>query len=347
MCIRDRSKIDIFYESSSSGLISDFNNSVAYSTGTSGQPTDISSFTPRFIESTSGAQDASNVFYAIDSNGIQVIGNSPRITILNVKKLTQNGNYVNTTSPFVLSTIQNPTLVLPPTYKLITNSSNIYTFNSYIEADYKITFLLTADGKQDVTVEKSIALTNIKPSLYKSMWQDNTTSGFAGTSSPNYGYFIKKYNNITSLDGGSPSSPLLHQLEYIDQSLPTTPYNPYNVQTTALVLKRNSYDNSGNQTTSGDLRIGRVSHSSNGAQDLSVFDGTNDNWTNFNAERNIELLYEVVSAKRFNGYYYDVDQEADPLVARGKYYTNGQDPIDRKQDFLISRQTPSLSLIHI
>ena len=340
-----KSQIDIYYESSSTGLVSDFNDGVAYSTGPSGQPFDTSPFDGKLEESINYPQDVSNVFYVVDSNGVQITQNSPRIRIKEVKRLNVSNTYnAFTVSPFDLQVVQQPGIGVPPTYKLVTNSTNaqynIYTDQSHINGDYRVTFTLSADGMQDIDVTKSFQLSNVKPELYKCMWQDGSSTGFplggANGATGIWSYFVKNHSSYDSLILSSKSSPLQHKLTQINTSLPSDPWLPYNVVSTAVVFER-QYVGTGN------LRVARISHTSNGAEELSIFDISTDNWSSLpqypfqDLPRNKQLTYEVTKVLKWRGQYKDINQDKLVDGNRGEYYVSQlNNAVEAPLDFLIS-----------
>ena len=340
-----KSQIDIYYESSSTGLVSDFNDGVAYSTGPSGQPFDTSPFDGKLEESINYPQDVSNVFYVVDSNGVQITQNSPRIQIKEVKRLNVSNTYnAFTVSPFDLQIVQQPGIGVPPTYKLVTNSTNaqynVYTDQSHITGDYRVTFTLSADGMQDVDVTKSFQLSNIKPELYKCMWQDGSTTGYplggANGADGIWSYFVKNHSSYDSLILSSKSSPLQHKLTQINTSLPSDPWLPYNAVSTAVVFERANVG-------SGNVRVARISHTSNGAEELSIFDISTDNWESLpqypfqDLPRNKQLTYEVTKVLKWKGQYKDINQDKLVDGNRGEYYVSQlNNAVEAPLDFLIS-----------
>ena len=337
-----KSQIDIYYESSSTGLVSDFNDGVAYSTGPSGQPFDTSPFIGKLEESINYPQDVSNVFYAVDSNGVQITQNTPIVRIKEVRRLNVSGAYnAFTVSPFDLQIVQQPGIGVPATYKLVTNSTNaqynVFTDQSHINGDYKVTFTLSANGMQDVDVTKSFQLSNIKPELYKCMWQDGVTTGSpSGVTDENWSYFVKNHSNYDSLILSSKSSPLQHKLTQINTLLPWDPWLPYNAVSTAVVFERD-------KVGSGNERVARISHTSNGAEELSIFDISTDNWQSLpqypfqDLPRNKQLTYEVTKVLKWKGQYKDINQDKLVDGDRGEYYVSQlNNAVEAPLDFLIS-----------
>jgi hypothetical protein len=97
---------------------------------------------------------------------------------------------------------------------------------------------------------------------------------------------------------------------------------------------------------SGDIRVARMSHTTNGAEELSVFDLTTDNLyagsgypsrppESVDYARNIQLGFEVVKVLKFEGQYKKNAENSDPLYWRGEYYTTSS-PTSTPADFYIT-----------
>ena len=142
-----------------------------------------------------------------------------------------------------------------------------------------------------------------------------------------------------SLIDSNSTNRLQHKLYQINSSLPADPWLPYNAFTTALTLEKQVND----PIWSGDIRVARISHTTNGAEELSVFDLTTDNLyvqgepsrPPINHDRNIQLGFEVVKVLKFEGQYKKNDENNNPFYWRGEYYTTNS-PRSTPADFLIT-----------
>jgi len=268
-----KSNIDIYYESSSTGLVSDFNTSVAYPTGASGQPVDLSSFVGDFKENVNYPIDVSNVFQAVDSAGNIITDNSPTITLTSVEQY--NGStYTTVQSPFDLTTVQQPAFNIPPSYKITTNKSFIYDNGSNNSGNYKLNFQLNAIGTSvPVTVQESVSLSNINPVIYK-----------AGT---RLGLVQKNYLNVDSFRNSTKSLPL----DYINP-INDPGFIPYNSEATTAIVE-SSWSGEWNSFC-------YITHSTNGSEFLSSFDQNNSSYYSPVSQRRLEgLQLSVVSAVRY------------------------------------------------
>jgi len=160
-----KSNLEIYYETSNTGLISDFNTSVATPVGVSGEPVGISDFVATFRESTSFPQDISNVFQAVDRNGTPITNSEPTIT-MKVERIVQNARTPDVTSDFNLSIVQQPSFNTPPTYKITTAKPFIYNSDSEAQDNYNFILSLRSNTSPNITkVTKSASLTNVTPSI--------------------------------------------------------------------------------------------------------------------------------------------------------------------------------------
>lgn len=160
-----KSNLEIYYETSNTGLISDFNTAVATPVGASGEPVGISDFVATFRESTSFPQDISNVFQAVDRNGTPITNSEPNIT-MKVERVLQNATNPDVTGDFNLSIVQQPSFNTPPTYKITTAKPFIYNSNSQAQDNYNFTLFLRSNASSNTNdVTKSASLTNVTPSI--------------------------------------------------------------------------------------------------------------------------------------------------------------------------------------
>ena len=288
-----KSEIDIYYESSSSGLISEFNNEVDYPTGPNGQPAGISPFIPQFKEDVNLPVDVSNIFFAVDSNGNQITDNSPTITVQNV----YNGNGVAVASPFNAVVAQAPGFNIPPTYKLVTNNTrkNIFNQNSQVDDVYKVDLLIKADGKQDVIQQVEVPLSNVKPIIYKtttSLQDDEFNDRYFLENWPGPERFINSIGNSIEVEG-----------------VGTLDDYQYEVNTRTMTRQHINAKNGNSEL----VHICTISHLTNGFEFLNQFNISNDQraYPSINnpaasqliLDRSEGVVYEVKKAIRYNARY--------------------------------------------
>lgn len=158
-----KSNLEIYYETSNTGLISQFNSSVNLPTGASGEPVDISNFVATFREHINFPQDISNVFQAVDRNGTPITNSEPSITMRVIRQVPP---YKDVTPFFNLDIVQQASFNTPPTYKISTARDFIYNIPSFQKDKFNFIFSLRSNTSTNVnTVVKSVNLTNITPSI--------------------------------------------------------------------------------------------------------------------------------------------------------------------------------------
>ncbi len=302
-----KSNIDIYYESSNTGLITDFNNSIGLPTGNNGEPVDISNFTASLSENVNSNIDVSNVFQAVDSNGNNVLGNNPNIemTVNRINSLT--GNSVPVNNKFNLVLVQQPALNIPPTYKITTNAPFVYDQTSYIEDNYEFVFTITSNlSNNSNVVTRNIPLTNVKPSIYSiSCYQRGQSELDQGASGNNYYLNIENQLTLDSFLNSSKNSPLTQTL------IPDPSVSDFGSTISAIQFQESgSYGISSSGGQMGYPAL--LTHFSNGSQQLSApFDDTNKFPTG--SLRYNGVVYEVQEAKAYacawrnndRKYYYD------------------------------------------
>ena len=290
-----KSNLDIYYETSSTGLISDFNTNVAYPTGSTGQPVDISTFVSTWKEDINNVT-ITNVFQCVDSAGNFILSNNPTISIDKVENLDgPNGNYAIATNPFTLQTIQQPAFNVPATYSLATSGPHPYTDTSYYADNYKITFKLSATGMQDVYVDKNISLSNIKPEI-RGLVNNAQLRTYSDFLIPDNAFIEEKtQGDINNFVNGTVFNWTASPLDGSGNVI------PYSTVKTALITGREQVlDIFGNYIDTG---ITRLSHTTNGCENIVTPTSANLNAAGMPRVEGLE--YSLTSAIRhratFNG----------------------------------------------
>ncbi len=165
-----KSAIDIYYETSTSGLVSDFNSNVDAGFGAPA-PGGLTDINIQFKESTTSPVDISNTFQIVNTQNQPLNNSTCRVLTPEVFTIDSNGQRSQVLpSPVALQEVQAAALPnTPPIYKLTSTNTEIFNSLSTIINNYIIKFTLKVDGFADVTVEKEFNLTNVKPSIYKIM----------------------------------------------------------------------------------------------------------------------------------------------------------------------------------
>lgn len=154
-----QSKVDVFFESSSSGLISDLNQSVIDDLPTL-FPTGITNFTGQFSEDQPEFSAASNVFEVVAGSTLL---NDPLSTvrILEVK----NGlGVVQNPSPFSIEEVTPGSVGNSPTYQVTTTRYFTYTAQSAYSDEYTLKMVAEdGQGNQSTPFYNTLKLTNVAP----------------------------------------------------------------------------------------------------------------------------------------------------------------------------------------
>ena len=339
-----KSSLDIYYETSSTGLVEDFNQAVDYPVGANGQPVDLTDFQVTWQENVNNVA-ISNVFQTVDSNGDILVGGistgNPSVQIDEVLQLQSDGTYAVASSPFILSVIDQPTNNSSATYQLVTNQPVMFLENSNRTGKYKINFKLTVSGGQDVIVQKSANLSNVVPAT-EAVQVPSDSYGWLYP--PQQRYLLKRFTE-SEIQGIFDSS---QPMQYWNQDSLPAPLSAQgeviNNDTVAnwRVVHRGQLAsfNPSSGPNYYDAPIFTVSHSTNGAAILPAT--LNDSNKNNNAPGNLinnapenrilGLTYKIQQVRRYGVNYNENN---------GQWYTRNWDNNyqNKINDFRISLNT--------
>ncbi len=281
-----KSSIEIYYETSTSGLISDLNNSIVTSPGdyATKAPVGISSMVSTgWLENLQVNDNITNSFQIINSNGTFVQDPTTSITINSV--VNASGATVSS-YPFYLKQIQAPSVPsTPATYALALASRTPYISNSNSAHKYQITFNLVVNGYPTGQASVDIELTNRKPVIYGN---DTTIGNFRRNFSRNS---IAKTNNPFS--SGSFN---------LDTVIVAQNSNDYFVGLVRAWFEDTGFINAFFLENFGYYTIGFLNFSSNGFDDLTTFNSTTTQAGSGNTifQRCLGLEYRIKSATRYD-----------------------------------------------
>jgi len=324
-----KSSIEIYYETSTSGLISDLNNSIVTSPGdyATKAPVGISNtIATGWLENLQINDNITNTFQIINSNGTFVQDPTTSITINSV--VNSSGATVSN-YPFYLKQIQAPSAPsTPATYALALNSRTPYVSNSNALNNYNITFDLSVNGFPTTQALTNIELTNRRPVIYGN---DTNTGNFRRRFSDNG---IAKTSNPFS--GGG------FQLNTV--IVPQDPVDAF------VGLVRAWFESTGSINAFyledfGYYTIGFLNFSSNGFDDLITFNSTTTQTGSGNTifKRCLGLEYRIKSATRYDILFDNLS----PLTGtpEGRYKSGGGTGVDKIQNFeLLSNGVNSTEL---
>ena len=324
-----KSSIEIYYETSTSGLISDLNNSIVTSPGdyATKAPVGISNaIATGWLENLQVNDNITNTFQIINSNGTFVQDPTTSITINSV--VNSSGATVSS-YPFYLKQIQAPSAPsTPATYALALSSRTPYVSNSNTLNNYNITFDLSVSGFPTTQALMNIELTNRRPVIYGN---DTTTGNFRRNFSKSG---IAKTNNPFS--GGSFSLNTV--------IVPQDPNDKF------VGLVRAWFESTGSINAFyledfGYYTIGFLNFSTNGFDDLTTFNSTTTQTGSGNTifERCLGLEYRIKSATRYDILFDNLS----PLsgTPEGRYKAGSGTGVNKIQNFeLVSNGVNSTEL---
>ena len=324
-----KSSIEIYYETSTSGLISDLNNSIVTSPGdyAAKAPVGISNaIATGWLENLQVNDNITNTFQIINSNGTFVQDPTTSITINSV--VNSSGATVSS-YPFYLKQIQAPSAPsTPATYALALSSRTPYVSNSNTLNNYNITFDLSVNGFPTTQALMNIELTNRRPVIYGN---DTTTGNFRRNFSKSG---IAKTNNPFS--GGSFS---------LDTVIVAQDPNDKFVGLVRAWFESTGSINAFFLEDFGYYTIGFLNFSTNGFDDLTTFNSTTTQTGSGNTifERCLGLEYRIKSATRYDILFDNLS----PLsgTPEGRYKAGSGTGVNKIQNFeLVSNGVNSTEL---
>ena len=331
-----KSNIDIYYETSSAGTISELNSSINsqgdYNTKAPNSLSPVVS--TGWLESTSVSQPVTNVFQILNSGGTPVQDSTTSIVIDNVTN--GNGDPVSN-SPFVIDRVQTPIAPsTPATFRLISSSFGRipYLSNSQVHNTYNVTFRLSVDGQPDKQVTEQIDLSNVAPSLNRvSVSQfvfnpvlSNPNSELVNASTPSF-LASTSTTSISALDVNNPQP--------YDSAVPYS-----GVYKSFFTQNQNVNDYSNSSFYQYKYPICTLSHSTNGFEVVTTpYNASNDSktLTYANTKRLEGMTFSIDSVARYDAY---LDYVFFNSESNAKYYYQDNDSyVSKKQNFVLDVNT--------
>jgi hypothetical protein len=161
-----RSNLDIYYETSTSGLISELNTLVD-GTLPAGIPADIDQFDFRFSEGDSLNSNVSNDFRVVDSSNNVIT--DPLIQVSIDEMTDASGTIINSNDyPFDVDVTPGIAPSTPPIFRLKSKKELVYNSQSNIENSYNIKLRLQNSNNDFAIIQKqNLRLSNEAPSISK------------------------------------------------------------------------------------------------------------------------------------------------------------------------------------
>ena len=331
-----KSNIDIYYETSSAGTISELNSSINsqgdYNTKAPNSLSPVVS--TGWLESTSVSQPVTNVFQILNSGGTPVQDSTTNIVIDNVTN--GNGDPVSN-SPFVIDRVQTPIAPsTPATFRLISSSFGRipYLSNSQVSNTYNVTFRLSVDGQPDKQVTEQIDLSNVAPSLNRVSVSQLAFNPIL--SNPN----SELVNASTAAFLASTSTTSISALD-VNNPQPYDSAVPYSGVYKSFFTS-NDYVNDYSDSSFRQYKypICTISHSTNGFEIVPTpYDASNDSktLTYANTKRLEGMTFSIDSVARYDAY---LDYVFFNSESNAKYYYQDNDSyVSKKQNFVLDVNT--------
>ena len=311
-----KSNIDIYYETSTTGIISELNNSIlSDGSGTTDAPFGLSSVNiNNWFESTAVGQSISNTFEVVNSSGASQGGTTALSTTVIIKEITNSGTGSATSRPTVVSPSDWPigieqvtAPVSPntgPTFRFIAARRYPFLNGSDSSRRYDVTLEISTDNYPSVNVNiRTVQLSNITPILYR-------ISGNNDSDTSDDRMWIKSQDKSVFENSDK------------DNPIPTVVTGNTGVgneqEVNAIFISKSDANSSTSST-----RFCRYSFVSNGYDPITVFNDTTDsNKINKNTIRLQGLTYKIIKAEKFRGGFKSVanpDTQTGRIEA-GEYY---------------------------
>ena len=189
-----KSNLDIYYETSTSGLISDLNFAIENDLDPTGEGvlSGIDNVVAiNWSESTLEGTIITNEFTANNPNGTAISGPNSQILEMEIISVTNANNVLVTGNPpFELVPVNPPiSPSIPPTFalKLKKEGEKPYLENSATEASFSVKLRASA-GTQFVEKIVDLRLTNVAPQIYRMQeWGNQTESSYTKNEGPDSG----------------------------------------------------------------------------------------------------------------------------------------------------------------
>jgi len=315
-----KSNIDIYYETSTTGVISELNNSIlSDGSGTTDAPSGLSSINiNNWFESTAVGQSISNTFEVVNSSGASQGGTTALSTTVVIKEITNSGTGSATSGPTVVSPSDWPigieqvtAPVSPntgPTFRFIAARRYPFLNGSDSSRRYDVTLEISTDTYPSVNVNiRAVQLSNVTPVLYR-------ISGNNDSDTTDDRMWIKSQDKsvFENSDKDNPIPTVVSGNTGIGN----------NQEVNAIFISKSDANSS---ITS--RRFCRYSFVSNGYDPITVFNDTTDsNKINKNTIRLQGLTYKIIKAELFVGGFKSIanpDSQTGRVEA-GEYYRRYQ-----------------------
>jgi len=347
-----KSNIDIYYETSTTGIISELNNSILTSegSGTTDAPAGLSSVNiNNWFESSTVGQSISNIFEVVNSQGGSQAGNTAITTNVKIVEITNSLSTSNSSfspisqSNWPIEIVQVSPPVAPnvgPKFQLVCRKRIIFENRSDRADNYNVTFEISTDTFPPVQITvTAVKLSNITPTIYRmsTTWPTINKIEVYGDDSPTDAW-IKSQNPSTFLNSN------------VDNKISTVVSGntgiSYDQEVNAIWIKNNEINEYKNLSLNAS--IFRFQSLTNGYDVVSAFDiSTDSEAIDPNIDRLKGLKYKIFNVKRYEGYrqnYNNPDSQDDRMKPIEYYRFNDEEEDVTDQFSITESQYPYSAL---
>jgi len=311
-----KSNIDIYYETSTTGIISELNNSIlSDGSGTTDAPFGLSSVNiSNWFESTPVGQSISNTFEVVNSSGASQGGTTALSTTVVIKEITNSGTGSATSRPTVVSPSDWPIGIEQVTAPVSPNTGPTFRFTaarrypflngSDTSRRYDVTLEISTDTYPSININiRAVQLNNVTPILYRMSppWSLNT-GGYQ-----DFQRAEVKSLTLTELLASSsssliPSTVLNNAGTNYDQKINAVFYSQDYIKDELERFENNGVVGAG-------FPVARFSFITNGFNPITTFNSASDTTNNLSSQRIQGLTYEIKNVIKFFGY---IKEEVNP-----------------------------------
>ena len=337
-----KSNIDIYYETSTTGIISELNNSILTSEGSgiTDAPAGLSSVNiNNWFESSIVGQSISNIFEVVNSQGSSQAGNTAITTNVKIVEITNslgtsNGFVPISQSNWPIEILQVSPPVAPnvgPKFQLVCRKRIIFQNGSDRADNYNVTFEISTDTFPSVQITiPAVKLSNITPTIYRmsTTWPTVNNIKVYGATFP-FNAWVKSQDPNVFLNSN------------VNNKISTVVSNntgvSYDQEVNAIWMKNNEINEYKNDVSNAS--IFRFQSLTNGYDVVSTFDLSTDS---ANVDPDIDRLkglkYKIFNVKRYKGVRenYDNPDEQTGRMKPVKYYKFDNEEEDVTDQFSIT-----------
>ena len=304
-----KSNIDIYYETSTTGIISELNNSILTSegSGTTDAPAGLSSVNiNNWFESSTVGQSISNIFEVVNSQGGSQAGNTALTTNVKIVEITNSLSTSNSSfspisqSNWPIEIVQVSPPVAPnvgPKFQLACRKRIIFENSSDRANNYNVTFEISTDTFPSVQVTiPAVKLSNITPTIYRMSiaWPIvNNIKAYGAAGDIPFNAWIKSQDPNTFLNSNVNNK--------ISSIVSGNTGISYDQEANAIWIKNNDINDYKNNFSSN-ASIFRFQSLTNGYDVVSTFHLSTDSENiDPNTDRLKGLKYKIFNVKRYEG----------------------------------------------